>query len=109
MAWVRLSFYNRRLSTFLLRRSDMGKRLVRGAGKLNLLAGRFTYSQREQIHSIRRGTSVIWYVARCARFPLVCAAFVIAILVGGPALYERLAISRIWPPLPLPAVASDTY
>lgn len=98
-----------RLASFLLGRSDLGKRFAVAVGKLNFFTARFTHGQGEQVHSIRRSASALWNVTSLALSPLVWAAFAIAVLVGLPILYERLATSRGWIPLPMPAVESDTY
>ena len=103
MEWTRLRIAKLRLSGFALRRSEVGKKLALWIGKLRFLAARFTHHQGEQIHAIGRSASAVWNLASFALSPLVWAAFAIAATVGVPILYERLATSRGWTPLPMPA------
>ncbi len=109
MDWTGQRIAKLRLSGFMLRRSDLGKRFALGVGKLRFFTARFRHSQGEQVYSIRRGTSAIWNLASLACSPLVWAAFVIAVFVGVPMQYDMLATSQGWTPLPMPAVKSETY
>ncbi len=107
--WAHRSIANWRLSSFLLHRSTAGKWFARGFEKLRFQIARFAFGKREQIYTIRRNTSAIRHVVQLAWRPFVGAAFVIDLMVGVPTLYDFLAPSRSWPPLPLPTIESSTY
>lgn len=109
MAWARRCIDNRGLSSFLWRRSGPGRSFARGVANLRFLVARFTFGQREQIYTIRRSTRATRRVLQLAVSPLVWAVCAIAVLVGVPTLYDSLAPSRSWPPLPMPTIESSTY
>jgi cytochrome c oxidase subunit IV len=100
---------NWRLSAFLLRRSGLGQRLALGVRRLNFLTRRAAHVQSERLHSIRLDGSATWQLVRFATTPLVLAGLAVAVFVGLPALYERLATNRGWMTLPLPPIELQSY
>jgi hypothetical protein len=105
---LRERLMNWRLFGFAFRRSRIGKRLVQRRSKLTFLRHRFSYANREELHSIRLGSEVSWILLKLAIDPLVYAAFAVTVLVGIPVLWGKFVAMHGWAALPLPKANADS-